>query len=198
MIRNTMIALLIAVTLTACQQGTAQPSQPEKTPVEKAVKTSPQAKMNTPQATAVREFEAFRADFSKEFTPFKLGPEDKAKGSPIAVDEQLAYLKRSVEAVPVAEILMDDETYISLVTAEHPLEDVQVFVWNVFDVGGELLSHRIVGGVEGEDEFHGEFHSDGTVLVENYYSAGVDELGEELSGKRETTYALEDGKIVKQ
>lgn len=202
MSKLTLLSLVAGLFLSACQPAPKQQNNPETIPGEATSFAAPDnsnpTKPATPKAVESKDFDAFRALFSREFTPYKLGPKSPFDQELLAVKDQLNYLKRSVEARPVAEILFDDETYVSLVTAENPLEDVKVYVWNVFDVEGELLSHKMIAGVEGTDSIFGEFLANGTAIVETYYPGGVDIRGEEVSGKRELTYELVDGSILKE
>jgi|GEM_PF-5933270 len=199
MTKTLLIAVLGSTLLWACQS----PPQDQKSPAHAAPvheTGTPESQSQTPtkkKAVVSKDFEAFRKLFSSEFPPYKLTPESKIPEAELSSEDQLTYLKRSVNARPVAEILLEDDRFISLITWENPLEDLKTFVWNVFDSEGGAIGHRMVAGVEGTDSIYGEIFPDGKVVVETFYPAGKDDQGEVLSGKREDIYQLNDGEILK-
>lgn len=200
MSRILLIALLGSSLLWACQSPAQEQESPEKpSVVHETGKSDPKPQTSIKEkAVESEDFEAFRKLFSSEFPPYKLDPNSETPQDELSSKDQLAYLKRSVNARPVAEILFEDDQYVSLVTWENPLEDLKTFVWNLFDVEGELLAHRMVAGVEGTDSIYGEFFPEGKVVVETFYPAGKNDQGEALSGKREEVLQLGDGEILKE
>ena len=209
--RKTLSTVVLGLCLVACGNGNEKANSNTNTvPTQEVSEGTPStetpngqtSETNSTETSSTKDqmtFAEFRDQFPKEFPPYSIAADQKAPSTEaLPGPVQLEHLKRSVGAIPVAEIMFDDDTYIGLITFETPLPEIAVYTLNMFDIGGELLAHRVIAGNEDGDQFHCKINGEGTIEVEHYYPSGKDEMGEELFGKKEMKLVLQDGEILRE